>query len=194
MVSEVDSHVGRILDHLDRLGLRENTIVLFTSDHGEWLGEHLRYGKGHPGHDCVSRVPFLIRWPKRIARSRPMHDLVEAIDVVPTLLECVGIPVPGTLQGRSFAPRLLGRDPTSYVARQSALTEGQGWKTLRLPDARYVVEADGSEALYDLEADPGAYDDRAADPAYAETLSLARQTLLQRLIERERPRARIWPY
>ena len=57
MVSEVDHHVGRILDRLDGLGIADNTIVVFTSDHGEWLGEHLRYGKGYPGHDAVTRVP-----------------------------------------------------------------------------------------------------------------------------------------
>jgi arylsulfatase A-like enzyme len=194
MVSEVDSHVGKIMDHLDRLGVRDNTIVVFTSDHGEWLGEHLRYGKGYPGHDCVTRVPLIVRWPAGIAKPGTVHDLVEAIDLVPTLLECAGIPVPGTLQGRSFASRLQAVEPTSYVSRQSALTEGRGWKTLRLPHARYVVEADGHEALYDLEADPDAYHDLSVDPAYADTLSLARHTLLQRLIGRERPRTRVWPY
>lgn len=70
MVSEVDHLVGRILSRLDELGLAQNTLVVFTSDHGEWLGQHLRYGKGHPGDDCVSRVnpafaafagPFAVR-------------------------------------------------------------------------------------------------------------------------------------
>jgi len=60
MVSEVDHHVGRILDHLDARGIAENTVVVFTSDHGEWLGEHLDYGKGYPGHDQVTRVPLLV--------------------------------------------------------------------------------------------------------------------------------------
>ena len=61
MVSEVDHHVGRILGELEQLGLEENTIVVFTSGHGEWLGEHLRYVKGYPEHDCVSRVPLIMR-------------------------------------------------------------------------------------------------------------------------------------
>jgi arylsulfatase A-like enzyme len=194
MVSEVDSHVGRILDRLDQLSVGDNTIVIFTSDHGEWLGEHLRYGKGHPGHDCVSRVPLIVRWPAGIARPRRIDDLVEAVDLVPTLLECAGIPVPGVLQGQSFASCLLDSDPSSYIPRRAALTEGRGWKTLRLSNARYVVEADGRETLYDLETDPEAYHDVAADPAYSGTLSLARHTLLRRLIQRERPRPRVWPY
>ena len=65
MISELDHHIGRILDNLEKLSLTENTIVVFTSDHGEWLGEHLRYGKGYPGHDCVSRVPLIIRYPRK---------------------------------------------------------------------------------------------------------------------------------
>ena len=64
-ISEVDDYAGQILGQLEAQGLAENTIVLFTSDHGEWLGQHLRYGKGFPGADPVSRVPLLVRWPGR---------------------------------------------------------------------------------------------------------------------------------
>lgn len=192
MVSEVDHHVGRILGRLDALRLRENTIVIYTSDHGEWLGEHLRYGKGHPGHDCVSRVPLILRWPGgATARGRTVHSLIEAVDVVPTLLECAGIPVPGHLQGRSFAPLLAGEE---MAPRTSALTEGEGWKTLRLEGSRYVLEADGREALYDLQQDPGAYRDVGGDPAYHEALMHARHALLTRLLARERPLRREWAY
>jgi arylsulfatase A-like enzyme len=192
MVSEVDHHVGRVLAHLDELGLREDTIVIFTSDHGEWLGEHLRYGKGHPGHDCVSRVPLIVRWPgSDWAEGTTAHSLVEAIDLLPTLLECAGIPVPYHLQGRSFLPLLRGK---VEQGRRSALTEGMGWKTLRVEGFRYVVGADGKEMLYDLDLDPGGYRDVAHEPAYASTLVEVRHELLMRLLERERPIPRVWPY
>ncbi len=192
MVSEVDHHVGRILDRLDALGLQENTIVVFTSDHGEWLGEHLRYGKGHPGHDCVSRVPFILRWPGEVTRpGHTSHALIEAIDLVPTLLQCAAIPRPAHLQGRSLVPLLAGEQS---VSRGSALTEGEGWVTLRLDGLRYVLEADGREALYDLGRDPGAYLDVSAEPAYHEPLMHARHTLLTRLLARERPLRRQWAY
>ena len=192
MVSEVDHHVGRILACLEELGLAENTIVVFTSDHGEWLGEHLRYGKGYPGHDCVSRVPMIVRWPWGLrAPGRTEHALLEAVDLVPTLLECAGIPTPYHLQGRSFHALLQDE---AYVERASALTEMDGWKTLRTDRFRYVVEVDGRESLFDLEQDPAAYHDLAAEPAFSETLAdLRRQTLI-RLLERERPMPRVWPY
>jgi arylsulfatase A-like enzyme len=192
MISEVDYHTGRILNCLDELGLGENTIVIFTSDHGEWLGEHLRYGKGYPGHDCVSRVPMIVRWPRGVAApGRTAHALTEAVDLVPTLLDCAGIPTPYHLQGRSFLALLQNGD---YTERQSALTEMNGWKTLRTDRFRYVAEADGRESLYDLAQDPGGYHNVAEDPAYISALAEARHELLTRLLARERPIPRVWPY
>jgi arylsulfatase A-like enzyme len=192
MVSEVDHHVGRILGRLDDLGLRENTIVIFTADHGEWLGEHLRYGKGYPGHDCISRVPFIVRWSAGIAaRAGALHAVIEAVDVVPTLLDCAGIPVPRHLQGRSCLETLRG---SAVEQRASALTEGEGWKSLRMAGHRYVAEAKGREALYDLDRDPDAYRDVSGDPDYAEALGRARHELLTRLIVQEQTLPRVWPY
>ena len=63
MITELDDHVGQILDALDASGKRDNTIIVFTSDHGEWLGEHLQFGKGYPAHDAVSRVPLIVSAP-----------------------------------------------------------------------------------------------------------------------------------
>jgi arylsulfatase A-like enzyme len=192
MVSEVDHHVGCILQRIDQLGLSENTIVIFCSDHGEWLGEHLKYGKGHPGHDCISRVPCIIRWPAGVsAPGRTFHGIVEGVDIVPTLLDCAGIPIPYYLQGRSLRPVLDGQ---ATQGRSSALTEMEGWKTVRTARYRYVMEASGREMLFDLCNDPDGYRDVAADPAYTSALAEVRLELLQRLLERERTLPRVWPY
>ena len=192
MVSEVDHHVGRLLDRLDELGLAEDTIVLFTSDHGEWLGEHLRYGKGYPGHDCVTRVPCIIRWPASTAApGRTCSGLAEAVDVLPSLLEAAGVQIPRPLQGHSLLPVLREEEDS---VRRSALTEMRGWKNLRTPNFRYVVEQRGRESLYDLESDPDAYRDVAADPAHAADLAEARRELIAHLLDSERPLPRIWPY
>ncbi len=194
MVSKVDDWIGRILARLDELGLAEETIVVFTSDHGEWLGEHLRYGKGYPGDDPVSRVPLIWRWPGGVARAgRTSAAIVEAVDVVPTLLDCAGVQIPPHLQGRSLLPILAG-DAAAEAARDDALMEHTGWKTLRTARYRYLIEAGGREALYNLEADPGEYTDVAGNPAYAGALAELRGRLLQRLIARERPLPRAWPY
>jgi arylsulfatase A-like enzyme len=192
MVSEVDHHVGRILDQLEQQGLSEDTIVIFTSDHGEWLGEHLRYGKGYPGHDQVSRVPLLVRWPAGVIEpGRRVEQLVEGVDVIPTLLNCAGIQVSPHLQGHSFASALSNEN---FAGRGAALMEHAGWKTLRTDQYRYLIQNDGREKLWDLTQDPAAYEDVAGQGDYQDVLAEHRRLLLQRLVTMERPLPRIWTY
>ena len=194
MISEVDHHVGRIFRQLEEAGQDDDTLIIFTSDHGDWLGEHLRYGKGYPGDDAVSRVPLIVRWPGGQRRpGRTVGAIVELVDLVPTMLECAALPLPAHLQGRSLAG-VLADEAGAEAGRDAALMEHSGWKTLRTPHVRYRVEADGREALFDLARDPGEYRDVAADPAYADNLAEARRCLLQRLLARERPLPRTWTY
>lgn len=190
MVSEVDYHVGRMLDALAESGLADETVVVFTSDHGEWLGEHLKYGKGYPGHDCVSRVPLLVRMPG-VAGGRRVSQLVEGVDVIPTLLEGCGVPVPPHLQGQSLVPLMRGSEAPM---RDAALMEFTGWKMLRSEAFRYVAHADGREFLYDLKAEWGEYRDVSGRAEYRDALGQHRQMLIQRLIAMERPRKKSWTY
>lgn len=192
MVSEVDHHVGRIMACLKETGQSEDTIVIFTSDHGEWLGEHLKYGKGYPGNDSVSRVPLILCWPRGIDRpGRTLSSIVEAVDVLPTLLECCGIQIPHGLQGRSLLPYIEGKRGSH---RDSALMEHHGWKNLRTERYRYLCESSGKEMLYDIGKDPREYADIAQEPAYSDVLSEMRGRMLHRLLEMERPLPRIWSY
>ena len=192
MVSEVDWHVGRIIQALEDTGQADNTIVVFTSDHGEWLGEQLRWGKGYPGADAVSRVPLLLCWPAgNLTAGRRVSEVVEAVDVLPTLLEAAGIQVPPHVQGNSLVPLL--RDAAVDPAA-SAVMEATGWKTLRTTTFRYLVHDDGRESLWDLEEDPGEYRDVAAEARYQSALAEHRRLLLQRLLAMERPRLRTWIY
>ena len=193
MISEVDHHVGTIIATLDSLGLTEETLVIFTSDHGDWLGEHLRHGKGYPAPDVVSRVPLLVRWPGHLTGTpRTVSGLVEAIDMVPTILDLAGIQIPPHLQGQSLAPVLEGR--TETTSRRSALTEHAGWKALRTDRYRYLCESNGKESLWDLAEDPGEYCDLASQPDAAPILAEHRRLLLQHLLEAECGHQRVWPY
>ena len=192
LVSEVDHYVGQILATLDAQGAAENTIVVFTSDHGEWLGEHLRYGKGYPGDDAVSRVPLIIRWPGGVAApGRTVPEITEAVDVVPTLLAAAGLQIPPRLQGKSLLPALQNGP---FDGKRSALMEHQGWKNLRTEAYRYLVHADGSEKLWASQEDPHEYHDVAAEAAYSSVLAEHRRLLLGRLLGLERPLERAWPY
>jgi arylsulfatase len=196
LVAEVDASVGRILQTLDRLGMTERTLVLFTSDHGEFIGDHGRIQKGMPGHDCITRVPLLARLPGRIAAGRRISALVEHVDVVPTMLDYAGIQSPQFVQGRSLRPLLEG---SASEHRQDVLTEsflaGQSQATIRTRTHRYNTGANSGEILYDLEADPHELTNRAADPAAREVLSDLRHRLARRLLtahQRFRPRVADW--
>jgi arylsulfatase len=186
MISEVDDHIGAILRTLRETGQEENTIVLYTSDHGEWLGRYGRFGKGTPGDDSVSRVPLMLRLPRAFGIApRRVETIVEAVDVLPTLLEIAAIPVPPTLQGRSLLqPR----------ADASALCEMNDWKSIRTERYRYVVNRAGKETFYDLHTDPEEQKNIAEIAAYGSDLAAHRHLLLTRLLSRERPLSRTWPY
>ena len=190
MVSEVDHHVGEILAALEATGQRDNTIIVFTSDHGEWLGSNLRYGKGYPAPDVVSRVPLIICAPGAES-GRDHAGLVEAVDIVPTLLALAGIQSPPSLQGHSLADWIQG---DAAPQKQAALTEAHGWKCLRTPEYRYLIHADGSEALWHIAADPGEYHDVAGQPRHQAGLAECRRLLLSRLLQIERPLTRTWAY
>jgi arylsulfatase A-like enzyme len=190
MVSEVDAHVGRILRCLDEEGLSDDTIVVFTSDHGEFLGDFLHYGKGFPAPDCISRVPLIIRWPAGLKRTgQTIHHIAEAVDVVPTLLSWAGIPIPRHLQGRP-----LPATADEPATRASALTEMNGARSLRTDNYRYIVRANGTEALHDLTSPEGEYRNVAHDPAYSDSLCEHRRTLIERMLDMERPLPRTAQY
>jgi len=192
MVSEVDHYVGEILNALEENGIADDTVVVFTSDHGEWMGEHLRYGKGYPAADCISRVPLIVCDPRRPeTHGHTATDIVESIDILPTLLGSAAVPCPAHLQGRDLFEHI---DQIRSEDDQVAITEMTGWKAMRVPGFRYIMRATGEEALFDLEKDPGEYDNVAAHPAYTETTARLRARLLRRLIESERPKPRVWAY
>lgn len=191
-ISEVDFHVGRILKHLEHVGRADRTIVVFTADHGEWLGDHLRFGKGYPADDPVSRVPLILRWPEGIVSpGRRVGHIVEAVDIVPTLLECARIPVPSNLHGFSLREALLGGDPPRP---EIGVTEFTGWRSVRTPKWRYLAHADGSERLWDLHKDPYGHNDIAADPSYCSVLAEHRLALLKRMLQSGQRLQRTWPY
>jgi arylsulfatase A-like enzyme len=202
MISEVDHHVGRVLEQLDRLGIGEDTIVIFTADHGEYLGEHLHYGKGGVGPDSVVRVPFLVRWPAGIDRpGRTEHGIVEAVDLVPTILDCLEVPIPPALQGNSLRPALRDdggcfRDAALIEGSSGGESDGSCGRALRGERYKYVFRRDGTEELYDLETDPQEYHDVAGKSDYEDPLQEMRRRLLARMVEVESggERRRAWAY
>ena len=156
-VSLIDKGVGRILRALDEHGLSENTLVIFTSDHGEMLGDHKRWQKGIPDEGSV-RVPMLARYPGRVDAGVVNDDLVSLLDMAPTFLDLAGVEYPydKPLPGAS----ILGSKGGGLAeARDEVVTEimrgPRRWLSLRQRDWKYnYYLLDGSEELYDLKNDP----------------------------------------
>jgi arylsulfatase A-like enzyme len=108
----IDENVGRILDQLDRLGLRENTVVVYSSDNGYYLGEH-GLGDKRSAYEEAMRIPMIVRYPKMVSRGAIRDEMVLNIDLAPTFLELAGVEVPNDMQGKSWKPLLSGKGETT---------------------------------------------------------------------------------
>lgn len=187
-VAAVDEGVGRILDELDDLGIADDTLVIYTSDQGWYLGEHGWYDKRWMYEESF-RTPFIVRWPDRIDGGVTSDLLAQNIDLAPTLLDLAGIDPPERMHGESFAAHLRSggratpedwRDAVYYRYYESegphTVPKHDGirtdrWKLIRFPE----VDPDGDGPagpgcweLYDLVADPDELKSLADDPAHAE--------------------------
>lgn len=165
-VSYVDAQVGKVLDALRKAGLDDNTIVIFTSDHGFHLGEHDFWAKVSLREESV-RVPLIIRVPGKAPAVS--HSLVELIDLYPTVARLAGLEVPARLQGRDISPifdnpKHQVRDAVFSVApmRNGFLVREERWAYLQ-----YGEDGAGGIELFDLEKDPGQYTNLATKPEFA---------------------------
>jgi arylsulfatase A-like enzyme len=112
-IQSVDDNVGRLLEYLDREKLSKNTMVIYTSDQGFFLGDHGMYDKRFMYEESL-RMPFLIRWPAGIKAGSRSDAIALNVDFAPTFLEAAGVPVPSDMQGRSFLPVLRGKTPPDW--------------------------------------------------------------------------------
>jgi arylsulfatase len=148
-IALIDDYVGRMLDVLERRGLLEDTYVLFTSDHGEMLGDHHMYAKGVP-YEAAVRVPLIVAGPG-IEGGRVSSALVELGDLNPTLCQLAGLPPQENLDARSFCDVLWGvRDEH----RHDVIGAIQNWRMIRTERLKYVENDNDLPELYDL-TDPG---------------------------------------
>ncbi|MEN8724809.1 MAG: sulfatase [Lentimonas sp.] len=179
-VSYMDAQVGRVLDALEAKGLKDNTIVVFTSDHGYLLGHHGKYQKQHLFEEAT-RVPFIISVPWMAAEhGKGTSQLTELIDLYPTLTDLAGVPAPASLQGTSLRPLL--EDTYSAVWTKDAVftISRAGGESLRTEDWRFTQWGFGKSGmeLYDLHQDPGEFTNLANNPEYASVVKKMEARLL----------------
>lgn len=187
LCESLDHEMGRLLGFLDESGLADNTLVIFTADHGELAGSHGKYRKGEPEEESLN-VPLLMRLPGRIAPGVETHSLINSIDLMPTLLSLTGLETPETCVGRdmSGAVRGEGASPSAesiycegkLTSADAAEDEGprrrrhdspSTWRTLMTDQYKLTVRAPTGEVeqLIDLKNDPFEMENLAGLPKHA---------------------------
>ncbi len=181
-VRAVDENVGRMLDYLEKSGLAKNTLVIYSSDQGFYLGEHGWYDKRWMFEESLA-MPFLVRWPGIVKPGTKNYTLIQNIDYAPTFLEAAGVKVPDTVQGKSLVPVLKGETPADW--RKAIYYFYSGEPTHRVA-AHDGVRTDRYKLmffpktkewnLFDLEKDPQEMKSVHDDPAYGTVLAEMQKT------------------
>lgn len=215
MVSNIDDKVGGFLDQLESRGIDEDTLVVFTSDHGDYMGDHRMIRKGPHLYDALVHTPLIFRWPGKIKRQRT-ETMVCNIDLFPTICDFIEVEVPPFVQGESFREVLLGDegggrervfleygDPGSPLQpgelsseREKELGENKGHhlceeirrgrtKGVRTDKWKYCLTPGGRDELYDLESDPGELENLANDAQYGELIAEFKREILEWLVRTE---------
>jgi len=174
-VKAVDENIGRMLDWLDESGLAENTIVIYSSDQGWFLGEHGWYDKRWMYEESL-RMPLIVRWPSVTPPGSRSEALVQNLDFAPTFLDIAGVSVPDAMQGRSLVPLLDGTTPDDW--RDSLYYHYYEYPAVHSVRRHYGVRTKryklihfyhlGEWELYDLQKDPDEVNNVYGDPEYAE--------------------------
>ncbi len=182
-VQSVDDNIGRFLDYLDKNGLAENTIVIYTSDQGFFLGEHNFYDKRFMYEESL-RTPLLVRWPGKIKPGSVSKSMVLNLDFPATMLDAAGAKVPADMQGRSFLPVLMGKPPANWRRSMYYRYYHPGHHNVA---AHYGVRTDRYKLiffnklnqweLYDLQKDPIEMKNVYSDPAYQKTVEQLKKEL-----------------
>lgn len=186
-IASVDENVGRVLDYLDANGLSENTIVVYTSDQGFYLGEHGWFDKRFI-YDESFKTPLLIRWPEKIQAGSVSDEMVQNLDFAQTFLAAAGLPQPNDMQGESLMPLLTGqteqwdRDAVYYHYYEypgfHMVKRHYGIVTTEYKLAHFYYDVDEWE-LYDRKNDPLELASVYDDPAYADVVEMMKKKLLE---------------
>ncbi len=201
-ISFVDGKVGRILDALDASGQADNTIVVYLGDNGYMTGQHGRFEK-HCFYEPAVRIPVIVRWPKHLPEGKRINEMIEGIDLLPTLLELLGVEAPSNLQGRSMADLALGKPDaegrsyifSEYLDNEEAMIADSRYKLIVGTGARrrtdgYITDDPTPGPyirLFDRESDPNEDVDLSARPEMADTKRWLIDALYERITTTRNP-------
>jgi len=197
MIERVDQQIGRILNALKERGLEENTLIIFTSDHGDGAGSHKWAAKLNLYEESV-KVPFIISWKGKISPAIN-QTLISGLDVLPTMCDYAGIDIPGSFLGKSLKPFL--EDPEAerdgFVVTELATDpKDPTWKgrMIRMKQYKYNLYSKGErrEQLYDLAKDPGEMRNLASEPSMIEVKESLRNKLVEWMKETDDDFLDVW--
>jgi arylsulfatase A-like enzyme len=191
-VTLIDDQVGRVLDVLEAQGVAEDTLVVHTADHGDFVGGHRQFNKGPLMYEDTYRIPLQVRWPGVVEPGSTTHAFVRLHDLMPTFLDVAGAPTPANLDGRSLRPLLAGDPPDEWPDAVVAEYHGDefGLYTQRLVRAgryKYVYNTPDVDELYDLRRDPAELQNLIDHPDYADVRRDCRNRLLDWMAETDDP-------
>lgn len=214
MVSYIDTEMGKLLNHLDATGMADNTIIIFTSDHGDYMGDHHMIRKGPHVYEALTHVSFIASWPGHFP-ARSTDAMISNIDILPTLFDLIDLDVPKGVQGQSFASVLTGKNdhhrdciflehgtpgPALQPGELSPAKErelGDGvhhlcaeinkgrTKGVRSDRWKYVTTEGDVDELYNLQNDPNELHNLAQDSEHREIVQEHQRYLLNWLVETE---------
>jgi arylsulfatase A-like enzyme len=192
MISLMDKYIGKIVQRLDELGLASNTVVVFSTDHGHFFGQHGLNAKGAFHYEDLVKVPFIVRWPGRVPAGERSCALQSLVDLAPTFLSLVGAPIPRQMTGVDQSPVWRGE---AVSARDHVVVENRHEPTTvhvkTYIDARYKLTVYYQRSygeLFDLQADPGEVRNLWDDPNCVEL----KAELVRRLLFAEMGKEPLW--
>lgn len=191
IISQYDDAVGRVLSALDELGLRENTIVVYTSDHGDMTGSHRMIDKHYVMYDDVVRVPLAVSGPG-IAKQTREEFVCNTLDLAPTILDALGLKMYGGLHGRSLMPLLSGEGAPEWPREAVSTYNGSQFglycqRMIRTREWKYIWNLTDIDELYDLRSDPFELTNRIGNADTYEIRKDLKRRLYERLKERNDP-------
>jgi arylsulfatase A-like enzyme len=187
-VEFVDEQIGRILEALSKRGWLEQTLIVFTSDHGDMTGDHNLWRKSY-GYEASARIPMFLRWPEGLVsakRGQVLSQPVELRDILPTFLDAAGAPPGVKLDGASMLPLVKGNAAKwrEYIDLEHGVcySRENNWNGFTDGRTKYLYHAfHGQEQLFDLENDPHELNDLSSDPAAEDRLRQWRQRMVEHL-------------
>lgn len=182
----IDEQIQRLLKALSDYGVEEETMVIFTSDHGELAGAHNRIGKGEFGYDELYNIPMIIRWPDKVDNGTVCDQFIMLHDIGPTILSAVGAEYPKNIHGRDATKLLIGSEEE---IRSRILMEHHGTfqplmiRILRDHKGKYIFNPYAIDEFYDLERDPAEIDNLIENEDYGEIMQQYRNMMLEEMSE-----------